>query len=319
MIKIKLIIFDADDTLWKGNIYNNYDGVKLKDSTKETLRQLDKKDIILAVCSRNELEPLVNKLKELGLYGYFKGNVCASLDIGKDEMVKAIIKQNDVDVLETLFIDDQPINRDLVHTNVGCHVDFMQDLYQIFKYIDTDRLKIMCQQRGREDAEKRYKGSLKDFIRNSGLEVDIRAAREKEIYRIKALTLRTNHLNATQQRFDREKIKEMMDSDYHEVMVTHAKDKYGDYGLIGECITEYRLDKKELTILDLCISCRVMKRGIGNQIMKELQDSLAEGWKLIGKIRKTDKNVGMQKLFKKTGMKEYREKGDIIYYKWQNK
>ncbi len=63
-------MFDCDDILWAGDIFNN-NKVKLKPETKEVLRQLDKVCITMAVCSHNRLEDVEKKLIELDLHKYF--------------------------------------------------------------------------------------------------------------------------------------------------------------------------------------------------------------------------------------------------------
>ena len=276
---MKLIIFDCDDTLWGGDIFNNND-VKLKPETKEVLRQLAKANIKMAVCSHNRLEDVNKKLKELELDKYFP-IVSASITHEKDSMVKDIIKFAEVEPLETLFIDDAGINRDLVRSNVGCHVDFFEDLYMVFKYINTDRLITMVQQRGKDKAEKLFKGTLKDFIKQSNLKVDIRSAEEKDIPRILALTQRTNHLNATQERYTEKDILKFGRSYKYDIYVVFAEDKYCKYGLIGECII--KKDSGDRIILDLCISCRVMNRGMGHRLIKFLKNNVYGN--LIGRLR----------------------------------
>ena len=301
---MKLVILDLDDTIWEGDIFNNNE-VKLKPETKEVLRQLDKADITLTVCSHNRLEDVEKKLKELDLDRYFT-HIEASLRDEKDVMVKRIIKKFNYDPLETLFIDDAGINRDLVRNNVGCHVDFFEDLYQVFKYINTDRLKTMVQQRGMEKAQKLFKGTLKDFIKQSKLQIQIRTAREEDLPRIVALTQRTNHLNATQERYTKEDIIRFGRSYSYEIYVVFAEDKYCQYGLIGEVIIQK--EKDDRIILDLCISCRVMNRGIGSRLITWIKSEVInKGENLIGRLRHTDKNDQMKRLFEKSGLKFLRE------------
>lgn len=241
----------------------------------------------------------------------------ASIEHEKDVLVKDIIKFTEVDPLETLFIDDAGINRDLVRSKVGCHVDFFEDLYEVFKYVNTDRLITMNQQRGKEKAEKLFKGTLKDFIKQSKLKVIIRLAEETDIPRILSLTQRTNHLNATQERYTKEDIEKFLKSDKHDIYVAFADDKYCQYGLIGECILEDGITDR--TILDLCISCRVMNRSIGTKLITWIKlNAMIDKVNLIGRLRHTDKNGQMKKLFEKVGLKFSRVDitNNMDYYKW---
>lgn len=314
---MKLIIFDADETLWFGDIFNNTK-VELKPETKEVLRQLEKCKIKLAVCSRNYEPKLIEMLDKFKISQYFDW-VYGSLDKSKDVMIGEMLELFKISPLDTLFIDDQPINRDLVKSNVGCHVDYFDDLYEVFKYIDTDRLKIMVQQRGRELDENRFKGTLKDFIKLSNFEVDIRPAEDKDTDRIVDLTMRTNHLNATNERFNKNRIIEFINHPGYAVLVASAKDKYGDYGVIGEVILEG--SKEGWIILDLCVSCRVMNRGVGELILNHIKTNslpLLRNFDshipIIGKIKETNNNQQMLRLFEKVGFVFYKEEEGIKYY-----
>lgn len=320
---MKLVIFDLDETLWEGDIFNN-NSIKPKDNVEEVLRQLQKADIKLAVCSHNKIENVTHKLMELRWFNYFD-IVEASITEEKDIMVKRILKKLDCDPLETLFIDDSGINRALVHTKTGCHIDYFEDLTLVFKYISTNRLKIMYQENKRRVAENLFEGTLKDFIKDSDMKLNIRVAHENDIPRIVALTQRTNHLNATQERFNDKQVTEMVLSDNYMVYVVDAKDNYGDYGTIAEIII-YK-DKGEYIILDLCVSCRVMNRGIGSELLRYFtrnRKMLDVGMMkmhdttLIGRIKTTDKNKQMEKLFEKSDLKFFKEEKGIKIYRWPN-
>ena len=73
-------------------------------------------------------------------------------------------------------------------------------------------------------------------------------------------------------------------------------------------------------ITDLCVSCRVMGRGIGKQMINSIiERAKDQGVKLIKAVVKPNKdNFRMPKLYKSLGFKGYKEKGpneeEIIVY-----
>lgn len=294
---MKLIIWDADNTLWEGEIVNG--NVILKPETKEVLKQIDKLGITQVICSKNDELPLLDKLKEFDIGKYFKG-IKASWN-PKSKMVKELLDAFMIDPLETLFIDDDKVNRKEVEMIIGCHTDFDEDLYNIFKYFDTERLVTMVQQRTRETAEKNWRGDFKDFLKSLNMVVTIKRAEPENVSRIANLANRTNELNASRMRYKEDDIKKFMDDDNYDVFVAFLKDVYGDYGLIGEVILQRMTGY--IFIKDFCVSCRTMGRGIGSKMLNYIiKDTKERGIpKIQGYIRPSNDNWRMTDLYKKFG------------------
>ena len=292
---MKLIIWDLDDTLWEGTIYYN-ETVKLKPGAEEVLKQIEKLGVMQYVCTHNKLEPVKKKLKELGLTKYFKG-IRASINKEKAEIIKEILEKEKITPEETVFIDDTRLNRAHVKEIIGCHVDYEENLYQVMKYFDTDRLKLMNQQRVRTNAEKGWKGNFKDFLKTTKMVVDIKKAVTYEIPRITNLANRTNELNAARNRYSKGQIESFINDNNYIVYVVYLRDKYGDYGLIAEAIIEKR--PKEWFIKDICVSCRTMGRGLGTTLLEHIMvmASVADTQKLIGHVIPNESNHKMIKLF----------------------
>ena len=51
-----------------------------------------------------------------------------------------------------------------------------------------------------------------------------------------------------------------------------ANDKFGDYGLISILI--YRVEKKHILIEEFVMSCRILGRGIEDEIITKLKTNL---------------------------------------------
>ena len=306
---MKMIIWDLDETLWHGTVF--YDDVKLKSETKEILKQIDKLGIIQCVVSKNNPEDVAGKLSGFGIGKYFK-TIMINWE-PKHENIFHIIEAEKIDPKEVLFIDDDPVNRESVKQFVGCHVDYDTDLYEIMKYFDTERLVSMRQQRTRKTAETTWKGDFKEFLKTVNMEINIVEPDSTMIPRITNLANRTNELNATRNRYTEEKIKQYMEDENYLMLVAFMKDKFGDYGLIGEIIIEKK--ETEWVIQDMCISCRTMGRGVGSELLKRVIE-LAKGnvTKIFGAIKKTKENFRMPKLYEKHGFVKYLSDGDVDCY-----
>ena len=228
---MKAVIWDLDCTLWNGTIYHG-DKVSLKPETKEVLKQLDKLGIIQCVCTHNDIVPALMQIQQFGLEKYFK-IVAGRTDTDKAVMIQKILDELELEPEEVLFVDDIQLNREHVKLAVGCHIDYETDLFKIMKYFDTDRLLSMNQHRDRLNAEKRWKGTMRDFLKTIDMDIHIKTAEIFELERITNLANRTNELNATRTRYTEDAIRAFFINDKYEIYVVYLKDKFGDYGLIG--------------------------------------------------------------------------------------
>lgn len=306
---MKVIIWDADETLWYGTIYNG-ESVTLKSETKEVLKQISKLGIKQVVCSHNEQNKVEDELKKQGIIDYFTF-IYASTILEKSEMIKSMLTELKIDPVEALFIDDTPINRAIVHEKLGVHVDYFTDLYEIFKYIDTERLVLMNQQRNRETAEKNWKGDMKEFLKTVNNTITIKSAELDEVKRITDLANRTNELNSTRTRYTEDQIKQFMSSNNYIVKVAYLSDIYGQYGLIGEIICS--IDNESIFIQDICVSCRTMGRGVGKALIDDIK-SIKGKKKLKGVLIPNEYNGRMKALFESCGFKETTKSMGKIFY-----
>lgn len=314
---MEIVIWDADDTLWDGTIYHG-DSVKLKEETKEILKQIDKIGITQIICSRNNYEELFNTLTLFGIEKYFK-EIVATVPIDKAEEINKLITKYKIKPEEVLFIDDNNSIREHVKLVTKCNVDYDKDLYNIMKYFDTKRLVIMNQQRKRITAEKEWSGSYREFLKRINMEVTIKLANKSEIPRIADLANRTNELNSCRNRYTEGDIEKFINSENNVIYVAYMKDIYGDYGLIGEVILEY-LPTNEIFIKDICISCRTMGRGIGSKLLTYVNKLASEDQNIksvIAHILPTKENFRMKQLFEGRGYKftGHLNNGKIEVYK----
>ena len=71
--KIKLVIWDADNTLWNGTVYyKDKEAIIIKPGTRAALKELDKRGIINTMCSKNNYQDVDIMLKKFKIDGYFK-------------------------------------------------------------------------------------------------------------------------------------------------------------------------------------------------------------------------------------------------------
>lgn len=304
---MKLIIWDLDNTLVEGVLVEGE--VKIKDTSREALKQISKLKIKNIICSKNDKGKLIEKLKEFDLMKYID-DVYASFE-PKHYAVKDILEKYNLNPYEVLFVDDETINRKEVGYLTKVHTDFEEIPLMILKYFDTDRLILQLQQQKRIEEEHSFKGDFKDFVEQSKLKVEIRRANYHDFKRIVTLCNRTNDYNASRNRYTEPEVRTRLESISYRVYIAEASDRYGNYGKIGEAII-LRLPGDIWFIEDLAISCRVWNRGIGKKLLNYIieQARIAGIVKIRGIIRLNEDNKSMTTLYQKLGFESFKKSTD---------
>ncbi len=266
--KIKLVIWDLDDTFWNGILSEgNINPIQENIDLIKTLTDIG---IINSICSKNDILPVKNKLDELELSDYF---IHISVDWQpKGERIKNLIDDLQLRPANVLFIDDNHSN--LEETKFYCP-EIMTISPKAIHSLITDAIKAE-----KKDIEhkrlKQYKvleskltqkssfSSNEEFLFNSNIRVEIKNDCMSEIDRIHELILRSNQLNFTKIRSAKEDLlKTISDSQYNCGYVT-VSDNFGDYGIVGF----YAL--KDNNLLHFTFSCRTLGMGIEQYVYSVL-------------------------------------------------
>ena len=109
--KIKLIIWDLDDTFWKGTLsegtLSEGDIIPIKEHI-ELIKKLSTRGIINSICSKNDFSQTICKLQELAVAEYF---VFPSVNWdAKGNRISRLIKDMGLRPINCLFIDDNVVN-----------------------------------------------------------------------------------------------------------------------------------------------------------------------------------------------------------------
>lgn len=129
-MKVKLIIWDLDDTLWEGTLAEG-DQLQLSSFRGNLIRALNTHGIVNAICSKNDYEMAKKRLIELELWAEF---VFPKISFSpKGPIVKQILDEMHLRPENTLFIDDNNMNlREVEHYVPGITTLDAFDEKQIF-------------------------------------------------------------------------------------------------------------------------------------------------------------------------------------------
>lgn len=268
--KLKLVIWDLDDTFWHGTLSEG--PVELNRDNCDLVKRLVDRGVMNSICSKNDFEPVKNKLVNNGLWDCF---VFPSVDwTPKAPRIANIIKSMSLRAQNVLFIDDNHLNLKEVQyymkdINV-MHINDIQDLIEQSHIIgkDDNKHSRLNQYRLLEKKVEECKEfeSTNEFLLQSEIRLNFMYDCMAHFERIYELIGRTNQLNFTKRRSSPEELKNLMSQSNIECAAISVKDKYGDYGIVGF----YALDKNNKSLVHFLFSCRTIGMGIEQYVFEKL-------------------------------------------------
>lgn len=278
--KIKLIIWDLDDTFWCGTI--SEEGYIMPESHVTLIKKLTDAGIINSICSKNEYDSTKAELIKLGLWDYF---VFASINWeNKGKRIKSIIDQMALRPVNVLFIDDNTFNiQEAKHYLPDLHVAMPDVIPDIISQLDNISKKDTSHKRLKQYKVLEEKAivaesydSNEEFLFSSNIQVQIHNDCMGVAERLHELLLRTNQLNYTKKRISLEELHSILkDPSYHCGYVT-VTDNFGDYGIVGFFAeTNGRLEH-------FLFSCRTMGQLIEQWVYAQLNFPKLE---VVGEVR----------------------------------
>ncbi|MFC3575156.1 HAD-IIIC family phosphatase [Streptomyces yaanensis] len=282
----KVLVVDLDNTLWDGILGDDGpDGIALSGTYRgeafaafqRVVKQLGSQGVLLAVCSKNDQEPVERVLADhpdMVLRPEDFVAVTANWR-PKDGNLRDIAARLNLGIDSLVFADDSPFECGLVASGVpevavvrldeepALHIDrLLAD-----GWFDTRELTEADRQRAgqyRADAGRRElldtAATMEEYLQALDVRVTVAAVTEPDIPRISQITLRTNQFNLTTRRLQPDDVRRLLDSPRHLVLAVRSQDRFGDNGVVGAVFAECTDDG--LRIDNVLLSCRVFARGI---------------------------------------------------------
>jgi FkbH-like protein len=276
--KVKLVIWDLDETFWRGTLAE--EGMTPIERNVGYVQELSKRGIVNSICSKNDYDRARAKLTELGVWEYF---VFPRISFNpKGKAVAELIEDAALRPQNVLFIDDNPSNLEEVKFfNPGIMTGHPDDLLEglldhphLAGKPDPEMSRLKQYQFLQRKVDERSTTSLsnEEFLRASNIRITIDYDIESNMDRILELINRTNQLNYTKKRVETpEDVAEFqgyLNKFGFYAGCVHARDSYGDYGLIGFFLGQQRPRKKIL--IHFVFSCRTMNMGIEQYVYETL-------------------------------------------------
>ncbi|MGD0213187.1 MAG: HAD-IIIC family phosphatase [Terriglobales bacterium] len=313
----KCLAVDLDNTLWGGVIgEEGMTGIKVGaeypgaafQALQRALLDLSKKGILLAACSKNNLDDAMEALdKHPGML--LRSKHFAALRINwtdKSQNLREIAQELNIGIDSLAFLDDNPFEREQVRAALPevTVIDLPQNPLDyatavrdcpVFERLalsveDQQRTAMYAEQRQRAGAEQSFR-SKEDFFRFLEQEAELNPVSDLTLGRVAQLTQKTNQFNLTTRRYSEAQIAEMAGKKEWNIRSIRVRDRFGDHGLVGVAIVLDQGDQCEIDTF--LLSCRVIGRTVETALLAHIAKGAVErGCKrLVGWFLPTKKNA----------------------------
>ena len=288
----KAIIFDCDNTLWRGIL--GEDGIdkidmgvfskngKYYNKVQRIITYLSHKGIIIGLCSKNNENDVLEVFKTHKDIFLKEENIVIHKINWNDKAtnLKEIAKELNIGLDSIIFVDDSPFEINLIKeylpevitiqvpTNIYLYPSIL--LKCVYKYFNLDSTKddlkktVMYKEQFLRTQEKDKYVSIDQYLTSLEIEITIERDNINQVERLAQLTQKTNQFNLTTKRYTEVQMKNFILSKEYHVFSLTVKDKFGDNGITGLCIINQQNNSKGdfLFIDTLLMSCRIIGRNI---------------------------------------------------------
>jgi len=329
----KAIIFDCDNTLWKGIIgEDGIEGIDMSPNSKSgkfyhLVQQiavfLSKRGVIVGLCSKNNEQDVIDVLRN------HKDMILKDVHIvikkvnwiDKASNLRAIASELNIAIESLVFVDDSNFEINLIKeqvpeiltiqvpTTISNYPDIiLKNVYTYFNLVlnsdDAKKTEMYKQQFERENSKTEFR-SIEDYL--ASLQIELTIAKNDSVFipRIAQLSQKTNQFNLTTYRYTETQIEHFINDKNQEVYAMFVKDKFGDNGLTGICIAKQDEHNKKNVIIDsLLMSCRIIGRNIEFVYVSHIiKDLVNKGYQTLSAYYiPTKKNAQVEDFYDKLGL-----------------
>ncbi len=289
----KVLVVDCDNTLWQGLCAEDGPrGVTITPALRRWQAFLvaqRRAGVVLCLCSRNVPED-VWAVFEQHPDMLLRAEDIALAKIGwapKSTLIAEIAADLDLAIDSVVFVDDNPaecLQVGTEHPGVSCLV-FPQQAAQIDAFwrhtwaLDllrrspdgTDRVQLYRDE-GVRKAFRRAHGGLEAFVDGLQLVVELDAIGPGHEARVAELAQRTNQFNLHARLRSADAVNAYLQQPRVRGWIIRARDRFGDYGVVGACYGELVGDA--FSVENILLSCRVLGRGVEQRLGQLLATAL---------------------------------------------
>ena len=286
--KAKVIVLDADNTLWGGVVgEDGFDGIKLGPDYpgnvfvdfQRRILDLQQRGFILAMCSKNNAADVDQVLKEHP-HQLLRDEHFAARRVNwvpKAENLPSLAQELNLGLDSFIFVDDSDHECAAVRhalpqveviqvpsraTEVATCLDQVARL-EVLSLTSEDLAKteMYAQERRRRELMEGEGGSAPngDYLTRLGMKMTVRIDAANNLTRLAQLTQKTNQFNLSTRRYDEARMRGFMDDGQWWVADFSLADVFGDSGIVGLALIHFTAERTA-HIDTFLMSCRVIGR-----------------------------------------------------------
>jgi FkbH-like protein len=298
----KALIFDCDNTLWKGVLgEDGYENIEMSHKTKDgaifaeiqsIAITLSNQGVIIGLCSKNNLKDVDDVLRIHPDIQLKEEYITINKSNWSDKVtnLKEIARELNIGLDSLVYIDDSSFEVNLIREQLP-QVTVLQVPERLFDYPklmrenmalfynlsytseDKNKLEMYKQQAIRENNKNNFTG-IEDYLISLQLQISIYFNDLSIVPRLSQMSQKTNQFNLTTKRYTEGDIKNLIVSGNSYVFGFFVADKFGEYGITGLCICTKDDSNKSCEIDTFLMSCRIIGRNIEYAFMDYLIDFL---------------------------------------------
>lgn len=296
----KVIVVDADNTLWGGVIgEDGAEGIDLQADSlagasflafQSFLLECRRAGVLLTLCSKNDEADVWKAFARPEMR--LQKEHLAAWRIGwqaKSASIREIANELSLGVNSFVFIDDSPIELAEVQAalpDVACirmptdPSGWMQAVQRVGVLDrlpptaeDLKRASQYEQERARKAALV-AEDSTEDYRARLGIKAHVFAPTMEHLPRLAQLVAKTNQFNLSGHRRTDAELADLLADEQYIIRLAEVQDRFGDYGIVGAYIA--RLHEAYAEIDTFLLSCRAMGRGVEEAMIATLFDEVAQ-------------------------------------------
>ena len=300
----KALIFDCDNTLWKGILgEDGFDKIEMSNATKDgavyaeiqaIALALNKKGVLIGLCSKNnssDVDEVINSHMDMQL----REKHITIKKVNWSEKIsnlREISKELNIGLDSFVFVDDSYFEVNLIREYLP-EVTVLQVPERLYEYPkmlrenaelfydltvtteDSKKIKMYKQQFKRETSKKKFE-NIEDYLASLELKVCIFENDNSIIPRISQMSQKTNQFNLTTKRYTETDIQNLINDSNFDIFAFTISDKFGESGITGLSIINYNYDDNTAEIDTLLMSCRIIGRNIEYAFINNVIDRIKE-------------------------------------------
>ncbi len=325
----KAIIFDCDNTLWKGILgEDGFDNIEMSTETKagaifseiqSIALELSKQGILIGICSRNnpqDVDEVITSHPDMQLRSE---HITINKSNWSDKItnLREIARNLNIGLDSLVFVDDSSFEVNLIREQLS-EIKVLQVPERLYDYPkmlrenmglfynlsfvkeDGQKIKMYKQQVQRESTKNKFL-DIEGYLSSLELKLTVFEDDHSLVPRMSQISQKTNQFNLTTKRYTEGDIINFIVNDDSKVFAFSVSDKYGDNGVTGLCIVNIDSKTQTADINTFLMSCRIIGRNIEYSFMDYLMNELGNHniYTVTAQYVKTQKNEQVKDFYNK--------------------